>query len=33
MPDLVVLLNSTTVTVDVSSYGAISGTWNVVVRA
>lgn len=32
-PDLVVLVSSTSTTVDVSSYGVISGSWNVIVRA
>ena len=31
-PDSVVLTNSTTATVDLTSYGAIAGTWWVVVR-
>ena len=31
-PDLITLTSSTTVTIDLSSYGVIPGTWNVFVR-
>jgi tetrahydromethanopterin S-methyltransferase subunit H len=32
VPDLITLTNPTTVTIDLSSFGAIAGQWNVIVR-
>jgi hypothetical protein len=33
VPDLVTLTNSNSLTIDLSSYGVLSGTWAVIIRA